>query len=377
MKNWIQTFKKEGTVARQAHYDLPEGTYEREVGKEGFFGPVAHFYHKNPPTNWSEFEGELQPRAFDTNKFTQVDNCPFKASVMLHNSSIKVRMFKTNSNMDHLVSNADGDDMLFIHKGNLEIFCDYGHISLVEGDYFTLPRCTRWRLETTTECEVLMIECTNGHYQLPDKGLLGPNAIVDPAVYGVPAIDEQFLDQQSEDEVWTVLIKHRNKISRQVFPFNPLDAIGWRGNLMPIQLNWRDISPLLSHRYHVPPSAHTTFMGNRFIICTFVPRLFETAEKALKIPFFHNNDDYDEVLFYHMGNFFSRDNIHPGMLTYHPQGFAHGPHPGALKKAFKQENAMTDEVAVMIDTRDPLEVSTEFEQVEWTEYVHSWKPKGE
>lgn len=217
MKNWIQTFKKEGTVARQAHYDLPEGTYEREVGKEGFFGPVAHFYHKNPPTNWSEFEGELQPRAFDTNKFTQVDDCPFKASVMLHNSSIKVRMFKTNSNMDHLVSNADGDDMLFIHKGNLEIFCDYGHISLVEGDYFTLPRCTRWRLETTTECEVLMIECTNGHYQLPDKGLLGPNAIVDPAVYGVPAIDEQFLDQQSEDEVWTVLIKHRNKISRQVF----------------------------------------------------------------------------------------------------------------------------------------------------------------
>ena len=375
MKNWIQTFKKEGKVARQAHYDLPDNTYEREVGKEGFFGPVAHFYHKNPPTNWSEFEGDLQPRAFDTNDFKEIQTCPFNAPVMLHNASIKVRMFKLNANMDHLISNADGDDLLFFHKGTAELYCDYGHITLVEGDYFTLPRCTRWRLETSEHCEILMIESTNGHYQFPDKGLLGPNAIVDPGVLGVPAINDRFIAQQNDDEEWTVLIKHKNRISRQVFPFNPLDAIGWRGDLMPVQLNWRDISPLMSHRYHVPPSAHTTFMGNRFLICTFVPRLFETAEKALKIPFFHNNDDYDEVLFYHMGSFFSRDNIHPGMVTFHPQGFTHGPHPGAMKKAFKQDNAMTDEVAVMIDTRDPLQVSSEFEQVEWTDYVHSWKGK--
>ncbi|MBL4772963.1 MAG: homogentisate 1,2-dioxygenase [Alcanivoracaceae bacterium] len=375
MKNWIQTLRKEGKVARQAHYDLPENTYEREVGKEGFFGPVTHFYHKNPPTNWSEFEGDLQPRAFDTNDFTEIHNCPLKAPVLLHNASIKVRMFKANANMDHLVSNADGDDLLFFHKGSADLYCDYGHISLREGDYFTLPRCTRWRIDTSEHCEILMIESTNGHYQFPDKGLLGSNAIVDAAVLGVPAINDAFKAQQNDDEEWTVLIKHKNRISKQVFPFNPLDAIGWRGDLMPVQLNWRDISPIMSHRYHVPPSAHTTFMGNRFLICTFVPRLFETAEKALKIPFFHNNDDYDEVLFYHMGNFFSRDNIHPGMITHHPQGFTHGPHPGALKKAFKQDNAMTEEVAVMIDTRDPLQVSTEFEQVEWTDYVHSWNPK--
>lgn len=375
MKHWIQTFKKQGTVARQAHYDLPEGTYEREVGKEGFFGPVAHFYHKNPPTNWIEFEGDLQPRAFDTNLIKDVENSPYNGPVLMHNASVKIRMFKIDESMNHLVSNADGDEMLFLHKGEAEVYCDYGYIKLVAGDYFMLPRCTRWRLEVQEVCEFLMIECSNAHYQVPDKGLLGPNAIVDPAVLDVPVINEQFLAQQNDNEDWTVLIKHRNKMSCQIFPFNPLDAVGWRGNLMPVRLNWRDISPLMSHRYHVPPSAHTTFMGNRFIICTFVPRLFETDEKALKIPFFHNNDDYDEVLFYHMGNFFSRDNIHPGMVTHHPQGFTHGPHPGALKKAFKQENAMTDEVAVMIDTRDPLEITQEFEQVEWTDYVHSWMPK--
>ena len=375
MKKWIENFRKEGIVARQAHYDLPDGTYEREVGKEGFFGPVAHFYHKNPPTNWIEFEGDLQPRAFDTNLYKETQNSPFKAPILMHNASIKVRMFKINESMNHLVSNADGDELLFVHKGNAEVYCDYGHIKLVEGDYFMLPRCTKWRLEVQELCEILMIECTNGHYQFPDKGLLGPNAIVDPAVLDVPAINDVFLAQQNDNEEWSLLIKHSNRISCQIFPFNPLDAIGWRGNLMPVRLNWRDISPLLSHRYHVPPSAHTTFIGNRFLICTFVPRLFETAEKALKIPFFHNNDDYDEVLFYHMGNFFSRDNIHPGMVTHHPQGFTHGPHPGALKKAFKQENAMTDEVAVMIDTRDALKITEDFEQVEWTDYVHSWMPK--
>ena len=374
MKKWIETFKQEGKVARQAHYDLPDGTYEREVGKEGFFGPVAHFYHKNPPTNWSDFEGGLQPRAFDTNLYKDVDNSPYKSPVIMHNSSIKIRLFKINETMNHLVSNADGDEMLFIHNGSADVYCDYGHIKLVEGDYFMLPRCTKWRLEVSELCEILMIECTNSHYQFPDKGLLGPNAIVDPAVLDVPSINTKFLEQQNDEEQWSCLIKHNNKMSCQVFPFNPLDAVGWRGNLMPIRLNWRDISPLMSHRYHVPPSAHTTFMGNRFLICTFVPRLFETAEKALKIPFFHNNDDYDEVLFYHRGNFFSRDNIHPGMVTHHPQGFTHGPHPGALKKAFVQENSMTDEVAVMIDTRDTLHITKEFEQVEWTDYVHSWKP---
>ena len=101
-------------------------------------------------------------------------------------------------------------------------------------------------------------------------------------------------------------------------PFNPLDAIGWHGDLSVVRINVRDIRPLMSHRYHLPPSAHTTFVADRFVVCTFVPRPFETDPGAIKVPFFHNNDDYDEVIFYHAGDFFSRDNIHPGMVTLHP-----------------------------------------------------------
>ena len=131
----------------------------------------------------------------------------------------------------------------------------------------------------------------------------------------------------------------------------------------------------MSHRYHLPPSAHTTFLSDRFVVCTFAPRPFETDPGALKVPFFHNNDDYDEVLFYHAGDFFSRDNIDAGMMTFHPAGFTHGPHPKALKNMLTQSKPATDEYAVMIDTRDPLEVGEGATSVENLDYVNSWKNK--
>ena len=124
-----------------------------------------------------------------------------------------------------------------------------------------------------------------------------------------------------------------------------------------MKLNWRDIRPMMSHRYHIPPSVHSTFVADRFVVCTFVPRPIESDPGALKVPFFHSNDDFDEVIFYHAGEFFSRDNIKPGMVTFHPNGFTHGPHPKAFAAGAKAAKTMTDEVAVMIDARDPLDMS--------------------
>jgi homogentisate 1,2-dioxygenase len=143
-----------------------------------------------------------------------------------------------------------------------------------------------------------------------------------------------------------------------------------------VRINWRAIRPLMSHRYHLPPSAHTTFVAGRFVVCTFVPRPFESDPGALKVPFFHNNDDFDELIFYHAGEFFSRDNIHPGMITLHPCGFTHGPHPKALKNMLKQAAPGTNEVAVMLDTRDALEVGEDAAAIERPEYVESWKGGG-
>ncbi|WP_022699232.1 homogentisate 1,2-dioxygenase [Euryhalocaulis caribicus] len=374
-KKWIPASRVEGDASRQAHADFPEGTYEREISKEGFFGPAAFLHHKNPPTGWTDFEGPLRPRAFNLIGVNDSPNSPWDAPVVLHNNATEMRFWKLDAPMEMLARNADGDQLLFIHKGESELYCDYGHLTVRAGDYVYLPRGTMWRLDPSEPNAILMIQATNTHYTLPDKGLVGPHAIFDPAMLDAPEMDEAFKAQQSDTKGWTVQVKKRNAVSTITFPFNPLDAVGWHGELAPVRLNVKDIRPLMSHRYHLPPSAHTTFLSDRFVVCTFAPRPFETDPGALKVPFFHNNDDYDEVLFYHAGDFFSRDNIDAGMMTFHPSGFTHGPHPKALKNMFKPTKDATDEYAVMVDTRDPLEVGEGAASVENHEYVDSWKAK--
>jgi homogentisate 1,2-dioxygenase len=374
-RKYIQYPLVKGTASRQAHADLPAGTYEREMSKEGFFGPAAFFHHPHPPTGWSSFEGPLSPRAFDLTKLAPCPNSPWDAPVVLHNAHTEIRYWSLPQTMTHLARNADGDQLLFVHQGSGDLFCDFGHLAITSGDYIVLPRGTMWRLETAAPMRLMMVQATGSSFSLPDKGLAGPHAIFDPAMLDTPEINDVFKAQQSSTHETQVLVKARGAVSRITYPYNPLDAIGWHGDLSVCRVNVKDIRPLTSHRYHLPPSAHTTFLADRFVVCTFTPRPFETDPGAIKVPFFHNNDDYDEVIFYHDGDFFSRDNIHPGMLTFHPSGFTHGPHPKALTRMLVQPKAVTEEYAVMIDTRDALHVGAAAEAVEWAEYKHSWKVK--
>lgn len=372
MKRRFELPRSEGSTSRQAHADLPADSFEREIGREGFFGPATHMYHRHAPTGWSAFEGPLRPRAFDANVLAAQPTQPWDAPVLLRNAHVQYAIWRCDAPMRELYRNSDGDQLLFIHEGAGTLFCDYGRLMLRDGDYLVLPRGTMWRLEPSAPVCALMIEATESGYGLPDRGLLGEHAIFDPAVLETPAIDAEFLAQQDERE-WRVRVKARGEISRITYPFNPLDAVGWKGTLAPIRLNWRDIRPIASDRYHVPPSAHTTFVAERFVVCTFCPRRIESDPGALKVPFFHSNEDFDEVIFYHRGHFFSRDGIGPGAVTLHPRGFSHGPHPKALAQSQLEPRSETDEVAVMIDTRDPLEETEAARSVEQTDYVHSWR----
>ena len=372
-KNWIEFPRVEGETSKQAHADLPAGTYEREIGRDGFFGPATHIYHKHPPTGWTSFDGPLRPRAFDAVKATEKGD-PNRIIPLLSNANCKIDIWRCLASMPTLARNADGDLLFFIHAGEGDLFCDFGHMPYREGDYILLPRGTMWRLETKQPTTVLRIEATNGSYKLPERGILGPHAIFDPAALETPKLDDAFKSQR--DGEWTVSVKRRGELTRITYPFNPLDAVGWKGNLTALKLNWRDIRPVMSHRYHIPPSVHSTFVADRFVVCTFVPRPIESDPGALKVPFYHSNDDYDEVIFYHQGEFFSRDNIHPGMMTWHPNGFTHGPHPKAFAAGAKAAKTMTDEVAVMIDARDPLDMLEAAEGTEDRGYADSWKPKA-
>ena len=380
MKNLINIPKMEGNSSRQAHADLPNGTFEREMSKEGFFGPSAHIYHRNPPTGWIDWDGPLRPRAFNLNKLSQNVDCPWNSVELLFNENCRIAMWRASKSMKHLVRNADGDQLLFIHSGTGELYSDFGRFEIIAGDYVLLPRGTMWRVQFKSPIDILLIESTNAGFSLPDKGIVGTHAFFDPAMLDTPLIDKKFLDQQTAvgaSERWQVRIKRKNNISTVTYPYNPLDAVGWHGSLMPVKINVKEFRPLMSHRYHLPPSAHTTFVSERFVVCTFCPRPFEKDPGALKVPFFHNNDDYDEVLFYHAGDFFSRDNIDAGMMTFHPAGFTHGPHPKALNNMLKPKKAGPDEYALMIDTRDALAVADLPNNIEDDSYLFSWRNQDE
>ncbi|WEM44274.1 homogentisate 1,2-dioxygenase (plasmid) [Photobacterium sp. DA100] len=373
MRQWFQFPITEGEASRQAHCDLPEGTFERECGREGFFGPASHMYHRHPPTGWIDWDGPLRPRAIDTNQIPSEGASPWDASLILFNNNLKFRVWHCDRAMEDLARNGDGDEVLFIHHGCGDLFCDYGHMTFRDGDYIVLPRATSWRIEPKAPVTMLLIEATNSAYQMAERGIVGQHAVYDPAVLEYARINDAFLHQQNDNRYWKVQLKARNQLNTITYPYNPLDAQGWKGNLTAFKLNWRDIRPLMSHRYHLPPSAHTTFVADGFVICTFVPRPIESDPNALKVPFYHNNDDFDEVLFYHRGNFFSRDNIEAGMITHHPCGFSHGPHPKALAASMTAPKKETDEVAVMIDARWPLEVAPLPDGAENTNYVFSWQ----
>ena len=377
MRQPITFPKTEGVYTKQAHCDIPKGLYEREHGRDGFSGAASHILHSHMPTGWTKWDGPLQPQCLDLNKLEALQSCPWQAKRVMHNANTQVRFWKTDGAMTHLVRNGDGDDMLFFHKGSGDIFCDYGHMTFRDGDYVLMPRGTAWRLEAKEATEVLMIEATEDNFELPDRGIVGRHALFDMAVLETPKIDDAFKAQQGEFET-TVRIKRSNQITTVTFPFNPLDAVGWHGDCVPVKLNWRDIREMLSDRYHLPPTAHATFLSKTVVICTFAPRPLESDPGALKVPFFHNNDEFDETIFYHAGNFFSRDNIGPGMLTMHPSGFAHGPHPKAFAEAEANNNGErrhTDEVAVMIDTRFPVTIDDMPDGVANQDYVNSWKRK--
>lgn len=361
-----------GKYSRQAHADLPKGTFEREISREGFYGNSTHIYHKHKPCSWLEWNGSLQPHAFDLNQLCDKNNSPLETAPLIFNADGRIKYWKCDESLDYLVANADGDEILFIHKGAGQLYCDFGHINYRDGDFLLIPRGTMWRIVPDELTEILMIEATNDAFYLPEKGMLGYHAIFDRAIFEVPEINNRYLSQQDENE-WMLYVKRQQKVSSILYPFNPLDGIGWHGEVSVLKVNWRDIRPIMSHRYNLPPSVHCIFITNKFDVGTFVPRPIESDLGALKVPFFHSNADEDEFMFFHKGQFFSRDNIEPGMVTLHKSGFVHGPHPKAFRDGERASRKETDEVALKIDFRQPVEVGSLGYGIEIEDYKYSWK----
>lgn len=365
--------QNKGGAPKQAHVGIPAGLHEEEYGRNGFFGRTTHLYHEHPPTGWTRISGPLQPhavRACDLEPGDLADPRGMPAT-FLANDDVAIRVSRRSQPMPFYYRNADADDVYFIHRGTGRIETDFGPVDFEPGDYIVIPRGITYRVVPATADNFFLLVESFSEIRLPDKGMLGNHALFDPGVIRTP--DPQPI---RDDREWEILIRREGEFTSAWYPYNPIDVAAWKGDATVWQINVRDIRPVVSPRYHLPPSVHTTFLAQNFVICTFLPRPLETEDpEALRVPFYHRNIDFDEVIFYHDGDFFSRDGIRPGWVTFHPQGIHHGPHPKAVEASKAKER--TDETAVMVDTRRPLRLSDEARAVEWAAYPQSWAvPSG-
>lgn len=362
----------QGKFTTQGHKGIPEGHYEEEQGRKGFFGPVSHLIKPQPSTRWTEIEGPLRPHLYDAINMKRQTG---RWQRMFFNSDVVVSMYwdlkSTQDSVNKAFRNADGDTLYFCHEGSGKVITEYGLLDFNRGTYINIPKCVTHAFHFETDCVFLVIESRTSFYREPDRGMVGRNAFYDPASFGKPDLERMhsFMKEQGID-VREIRVKRWEQFTRFSYDENVFDTVGWKGDFFPVTLHMKDLMPLLSARVHLPPSAHTTFVANGFVVCTFLPRPLEQDADALKVPFYHQNIDYDEVLFYHDGNFFSRDNLHAGMLTLHPAGFPHGPHPKAVRNIANKTH--TDEYAVMIDSWQTLQVDPALEDVEVKEYWKSW-----
>ena len=362
---------KKGKAPNQAHVGIPDGVYEEEHGRQGFVGPASHLYRTHPPTAWIRIDGPLRPRAFSCHDLSTPDqrSADAKPVEILSSPDVRISLSRRADTMPFFVRNADGDETHFVHTGQGRYETDYGVLSFKPGDYIVIPKGTTYRTIVDGGPTMVLIVETPEPIELPERGLLGHHALFDRGVLSSPELAPVLPDGQERKE-WEVRIKRNGEYTSVVYPFYPLDVIGWKGDLWVARLNTRDFRPVTSPGYHLPPSVHATFQAGGLLISTFAPRPLESDPQALRVPFYHRNMDYDEVLFYHEGNFFSRAGIQPGMLTLHPQGIHHGPHPQAVEAS--KNKTHTEELAVMIESRRPFTVLPEFEPAELKDYAMSW-----
>ena len=366
-----------GTISRQGGVNTPEGTYEESFGRQGFFGPQAKLYRRHPTTAWSRIEGPLQPRAvraYDVRPDDLIDANGLPAT-LLYNDDVSLAVSRRQESMPFFFRNGDGDELHFIHQGEGRFECDFGVLPFEPGDYILIPRGTNYRfVYATSENFSLIIESRTA-MGFPERGIIGQHAPFDYTLLDTPELEPARDDDDGRE--WELRIKKRGQYTSVFYDFYPLDVVGWHGSLSVLKLNVRDIRPLMSDRIHLPPSAHTTFQAEGFVVCTFVPRPLEGDPSARRVPSYHRNVDYDEVFFTHRGEFAlsGKPGARPmGVLTVNPAGLHHGPQPGveeASRRNWKQHGRM-EFTAINLDTEQPVQLTEIARSAEIPDYYTNW-----
>lgn len=383
-------YQKAGKIPSKRHvvFRKPNGElyHEELFGTEGFSGISSLVYHLYPPTMVKKMgqpysvrpniavEDNLQARSFHSNHVAVDDDYLSSRTTLFMNDDMTIGVAKPSSSMlDYYFKNADADELLFVHKGSGTLRTMYGSIQFEYGDYLIIPRGTIYQLLFETDDNHLLIVESLGPIETPLRYRNQYGQFMEHS----PFCERDFklptqLETIDEEGEFMVKIKKRGLIYPYVYQTHPFDVVGWDGCSYPYGFSIFNFEPITG-RIHMPPPVHQTFQGKNFVICSFVPRLYDYHPDAIPAPYHHSNVDSDELLYYVDGDFMSRNNISAGQFTLHPGGLPHGPHPGAIERSIGKKE--THELAVMIDPFNPVKLTDSALQVEDANYYQSWITK--
>ena len=381
-------YYKLGTIPHKRHtqFRQPDGSlyHEELMGTSGFSGVQSLLYHLHPPTQiqkivWDqpveiayEESTPLRPRHLKTKTVPTGEDAIASRVLLMGNADVCISVARPTESMTYWYRFAHGDEIIFIHDGSGILESQYGILRYRPGDYIVIPTGVLWRMlpDADVAQRMLVIEAW-GHIEPPQRYLNNYGQFLENAPYCERDIrpPEQLITHDEAGE-FEVRVKARDSITRYFYNYHPLDVIGWDGHLWPFAFNIEDFEPITG-RVHQPPTVHQTFAGSGFVLCSFVPRLFDYHPQGIPAPYNHSNVDSDEVIYYVAGNFMSRKGIESASITVHPNGIPHGPHPGMYEGSIGKER--TEELAVMIDTFSPLQLTTQAWQWEDKDYSYSWR----
>ncbi|MBD2730649.1 homogentisate 1,2-dioxygenase [Nostoc sp. FACHB-892] len=380
-------YYKLGNIPHKRHtqFHQTDGSlyHEELMGTRGFSGIQSLLYHLHPPTQIQKILLEskrdisyeesvpLSHRHLRTAILAAQGDAIASRIPLLANADVCISVALPTAPMQYWYRFAHGDEVIFIHEGSGLLESQYGIIRYRSGDYLVIPTGVVWRIlpDEKVEQRMLVIEAY-GHIEPPKRYLNQYGQFLEHAPYCERDIrPPSALITYDEEGEFEVLLKARGGFSRYLYNHHPLDVVGWDGHLWPFAFNIEDFEPITG-KIHQPPPVHQTFDGPGFVLCSFVPRMFDYHPQAIPAPYNHSNVDSDEVLYYVEGKFMSRKGIERGSITLHPSGIPHGPHPGMYEGSIGKEG--TNELAVMIDTFRPLRLTTNAIALEDKNYVYSW-----
>ncbi|HMI59310.1 MAG TPA: homogentisate 1,2-dioxygenase [Puia sp.] len=370
---------------RHTQFRGEDGTLysEQLFSTEGFSNDYTLLYHIHPPTEIiaTDESYDVQPRIAEEKMLKHRSFEGFKVKptgdflesrvpVLVNNDCHIVLAAPTGSMEGYFYKNADADEMIFIHKGSGVLKTLYGELEFGYGDYLVLPRGTIYQIHFNDSDNRLFIVESFSPIRYPKKYLSPYGQLLEHSPYCERDIrGPQRLTTIDEKGDFLIKTKKKGRMYGIHYGHHPFDVVGWDGCCYPYAFSIHDFEPITG-RVHQPPPVHQTFEGHNFVVCSFCPRLFDYHPLSIPAPYNHSNIDSDEVLYYVDGDFMSRKNVTKGMITLHPGGIPHGPHPGAVQRSIGAKE--TKELAVMVDTFYPLMLTEGALEIENPGYTMSW-----